>query len=50
VRQPLADMGATATRMLLELIDNRDRPAQRIELPTELIIRTSTRALNDKAS
>lgn len=50
VRQPLADMGATATRMLLELIEDRDRPAQRIELPTELIIRTSTRALNDKAS
>jgi LacI family transcriptional regulator len=50
VRQPLAEMGVTATRMLLELIANRDRPAQRIELPTELIIRASTRVLNDKAS
>jgi LacI family transcriptional regulator len=50
VRQPLAEMGVTATRMLLELIANRDRPAQRIELPTELIIRASTCVLNDKAS
>jgi LacI family transcriptional regulator len=45
VRQPLAEMGARATQMLLELIENSDRPAQRIELPTELIVRASTRAI-----
>jgi LacI family transcriptional regulator len=46
IRQPLAEMGATATRMLLELINNPDQPAQRIELPTELIVRASTRTMN----
>lgn len=43
VRQPLAEMGARATHMLLELIENPDQPAQRVELPTELIVRASTR-------
>jgi LacI family transcriptional regulator len=46
VRQPLAEMGARATQMLLALILNPDRAAQRIELPTELILRASTRAVN----
>jgi LacI family transcriptional regulator len=45
VRQPLAEMGARATQMLLELIENPDRPAQRVELPTELIMRASTCAI-----
>jgi len=27
------------------LIENPDQPAQRVELPTELIVRASTRAL-----
>jgi LacI family transcriptional regulator len=46
VRQPLAEMGARATRMLLTLIHNLDQATQRIELPTELIVRASTRAVN----
>jgi LacI family transcriptional regulator len=45
VQQPLAEMGARATQMLLELIENPDQPAQRVELPTELIVRASTRAI-----
>jgi len=42
VRQPLEDMGRRAARMLLEYIADPDRPAQRIDLPTELIVRAST--------
>src|SRR5262245_8129083 len=45
VRQPLEQMGRLATRMLLRQIDDRQRPAERIDLPTELIIRESCRAL-----
>jgi LacI family transcriptional regulator len=45
VRQPLAEMGARATQMLLELIENPAQPAQRVELPTDLIVRASTRAI-----
>ena len=41
VKQPLSDMGRTATRMLLELIENPDTAPERIELPTELIVRDS---------
>jgi LacI family transcriptional regulator len=49
VRQPLEDMGRRAARMLLEYIADPDRPAQRIDLPTELIVRASTQRLKDKA-
>jgi len=45
VRQPLEQMGRLATRMLLERIRDRARPAERVELPTELIIRGSCRKL-----
>jgi LacI family transcriptional regulator len=38
VRQPLEHMGRVATTMLLELINNPDRPPEKLELPTELII------------
>jgi DNA-binding LacI/PurR family transcriptional regulator len=42
VRQPLADMGATATRMLLAIATG-EQPAQtRVELATTLIVREST--------
>jgi LacI family transcriptional regulator len=43
VRQPLEQMGRLAARMLLETIRDRTRPAERIELPTELIIGASCR-------
>ncbi len=41
VRQPLEEMGREATRMLLDLIDARPLKADRIDLPTELVIRDS---------
>jgi len=50
VRQPLEQMGRTAARMLLEIIGNEARPAARVELPTELIVRASTRPPKDGTS
>lgn len=44
VWQPLAEMGATAARMLAELIAGRPSHPNRVELSTELIVRTSTAA------
>jgi LacI family transcriptional regulator len=41
VRQPLEQMGQVAVRLLLERIEDRSRPPQRITLPTQLIIRDS---------
>ena len=41
VRQPLEKMGRTATRMLLEYINDPQRPIERVELPTELVLRQS---------
>ncbi len=43
VRQPLYEMGATATRMLLDLIGNPARKGERVLLPTSLVIRDSCR-------
>lgn len=43
VRQPIRDMGRIGARMLLERVSNPDTPVQHEELPTELIIRRSTR-------
>jgi LacI family transcriptional regulator len=43
VRQPLVEMGRTATRMLLEYIKDPQRLIERVELPTELVIRQSCR-------
>jgi DNA-binding LacI/PurR family transcriptional regulator len=40
VRQPLVDKGRVAADLLLELIDGR--PARRIELPIELVVRDSS--------
>ena len=45
VQQPLADMGHEATRMLLTLIQDPERPYQRVELPTHLVVRASTRRI-----
>lgn len=43
VRQPLQEMGRRATKMLLARIENPDLPPDRIDLPTELVIRESCR-------
>ena len=42
VRQPLEQMGRVATQMLLGRLKNPEQEINRIELPTELIIRGST--------
>ena len=42
IRQPLVDKGRAAADLLLELIERR--PARRIELPIELVVRSSTAA------
>ncbi|WP_159791899.1 LacI family DNA-binding transcriptional regulator [Puerhibacterium puerhi] len=42
VRQPLADMGALATSMLLDLVDGRTPATLRVNLATELVVREST--------
>jgi LacI family transcriptional regulator len=41
VRQSLEQMGRTGVQLLLEQIQNPDRPSRRVTLPTELIIRES---------
>ncbi len=48
IEQPLAEMGREATHRLLALIDNPDLPLTRLELPTQLVARASTRALTEK--
>lgn len=44
VRQPLVEMGALATRMLLAAIDDPARPVEHIDLPTALVVRASCRS------
>ncbi|HEY7417180.1 MAG TPA: substrate-binding domain-containing protein, partial [Ktedonobacteraceae bacterium] len=44
VRQPLEEMGRVAAQLLLSYIEDPDRAVERIELPTELIIRESCQA------
>ena len=41
VRQPLEDMGRLAVRLLLKQLGNSDMCGERVELPTELIVRDS---------
>jgi LacI family transcriptional regulator len=41
VRQPLEQMGQVAVKMLLEQIEDRSHPPQRVTLATQLIIRNS---------
>jgi LacI family transcriptional regulator len=43
VRQPLFEMGASATRMLLDWIGNPTHTGERLNLPTALVIRDSCR-------
>lgn len=50
VRQPLEQMGRTAAKMLLELFADPERRPEKIELPTELIVRDSTKPPKDRAS
>jgi LacI family transcriptional regulator len=45
VRQPLHEMGATATRTLLRLIDGEALDSPSVELATSLVVRASTAAL-----
>jgi LacI family transcriptional regulator len=49
VRQPLEQMGRVATQLLLEILKNPGRIIDRLELPTELVIRDSTAPPKDKA-
>jgi LacI family transcriptional regulator len=44
VRQPLAEMGRTASQMLGELVEGTALRSTRVELSTELIVRESTAA------
>jgi LacI family transcriptional regulator len=44
VQQPLEQMGRVATQMLLGILKNPQKDVGRIELPTELIVRSSTSA------
>jgi LacI family transcriptional regulator len=41
VRQPLEQMGQVAVKILLEQIEDRSRPPQRVALATQLVIRDS---------
>jgi LacI family transcriptional regulator len=46
VRQPLAEMGRAAVQLLFTYIKEPDAAVQRIELPTQLIIRQSCQSLH----
>jgi LacI family transcriptional regulator len=45
VRQPLEEMGRTATKMLLKCLEDPQNPVERVQLPTQLIIRESCQPL-----
>lgn len=47
MRQSLPQMGQVAVQLLLEQIENPERPAKRITLPTRLIERESCRDISD---
>jgi LacI family transcriptional regulator len=49
IRQPLEKMGRVATQMLLDMLKYPELKTNRIELPTELIIRSSTSSPKDRA-
>jgi len=49
VRQPLEQMGRVATQMLLDSLEKPEKAINRLELPTELVIRDSTAPPRDKA-
>jgi LacI family transcriptional regulator len=48
VRQPMEQMGRTATRMLLELIADPRQQMGRVTLPTTLVVRESCKALTSR--
>jgi LacI family transcriptional regulator len=45
INQPLEKMGRVATQLLLGLLDDPEKGAERIELPTQLVIRDSCKDL-----
>ncbi len=45
IHQPLAQMGRVAVKILLEQIENPDRPARRVTLGTNLVVRDSCRSI-----
>jgi LacI family transcriptional regulator len=45
VRQPLEEMGRVAARLLLRSMHDADAPAERVELPTRLVVRGSCATL-----
>jgi LacI family transcriptional regulator len=45
MRQPLADMGAAAARLMMAKLRGVEPPSNRITLPTELVVRATTRDL-----
>jgi LacI family transcriptional regulator len=49
INQPLEKMGRVATQILLDLLKHPEKEAERIELPTELIIRDSCSTSNKNA-
>ena len=49
VRQPLEQMGRVATQVLLDLLKDPEKAINRLELPTELMIRGSTAPPKDRA-
>lgn len=42
VRQPLEQMGRVAAQMLVDMLKNPEKKINRVELPTELVVRRST--------
>ena len=48
VRQPLEQMGRLATQMLIDQLKHPDKEINRIELPTELVVRGSTNPPKDR--
>jgi LacI family transcriptional regulator len=49
VQQPLEQMGRVATQMLIGILKNVEKDTNRIELPTELIVRNSTSSPKGRA-
>jgi LacI family transcriptional regulator len=45
VRQPIADIGAKALEMLVQLVEDKIEPGTHIRVPMELIIRGTTKSL-----
>jgi len=45
VSQPLQQMGARAIEMLIGLIEGREPESSHVRLPTQLVVRSSTRRL-----